>query len=59
MICEPNDEEDREPEAWNIELANELIGKPKKLEGVKIVTLEVYKVNIKTLLSYCTVLSSR
>ena len=48
MICEPNDEEDREPEAWNIELANELIGKTKKLEGVEIVAREVYKVNIKT-----------
>ena len=58
MICEPNDEEDGEPEAWNIELANELIGKTKKLEGVEIVTREVYKVNIKTLLSYCTILSS-
>ena len=49
---------DEEFEAWNIELANELIGKTKKLEGVEIVTREVYKVNIKTLLSYCTVLSS-
>ena len=48
LICEPNDEEDGEPEAWNIELANELIGKTKKLEGVEIVAREVYKVNIKT-----------
>ena len=43
---------------WDIELANELIGKTKQLEGVEIVTREVYTVNIKTLLSYCTILSS-
>ena len=58
MICEHHDEEDREHETWNIELESELIGKTNKLEGVEIVTREVYKVNIKTLLSYCTVLSS-
>ena len=48
MICEPNDEEDGEPEVWDTELVNELIGKTKQLEGVEIVAREVYKVNIKT-----------
>ena len=41
MICEPNDEEHGELEALDMELANELIGKTKQLEGVEIVAREV------------------
>ena len=39
LICEPNDN-DGESNAWDIELACELIGKTKQLEGINIISLE-------------------
>jgi hypothetical protein len=40
LIYESNDE-GGEAGAWDIELANELIGKTKQLDGVEILTREV------------------
>ena len=39
LISEPNDD-DGEAEAWDIELACELIGKTKQLEGIGMMSLE-------------------
>ena len=36
-----SNDNDGETKAWDIELANKILGKTKQLEGVKIVTCEV------------------